>query len=86
MSFCLRPNVCKKCGKPLTMFEGWTCLECEYDGITRGYTRFEPIEKNVIEQIRAEIDNECKKYDRVGAICCGLNVALAIIDRYTKGE
>jgi len=29
MSFCLRPNVCKKCGKPLTMFEGWTCLECE---------------------------------------------------------
>ena len=29
MSFCLRPNVCKKCGKPLTMFEGWICLECE---------------------------------------------------------
>lgn len=29
MSFCLRPNVCKKCGKPLTIFEGWTCLECE---------------------------------------------------------
>ena len=29
MSFCLRPNVCKKCGKPLTLFEGWTCLECE---------------------------------------------------------
>ena len=29
MSFCLRPNVCKKCGKPLTLFEGWTCLECD---------------------------------------------------------
>lgn len=29
MSFCLRPNVCKKCGKPLTMFEGCICLECE---------------------------------------------------------
>lgn len=29
MSFCLRPNVCKKCGKPLTIFEGWICLECE---------------------------------------------------------
>lgn len=29
MSFCLRPNNCKKCGKPLTLFEGWTCLECE---------------------------------------------------------
>ena len=29
MGFCLRPNVCKKCGKPLTLFEGWTCLECE---------------------------------------------------------
>lgn len=29
MSFCLRPNVCKKCGKPLTLFEGLTCLECE---------------------------------------------------------
>ena len=29
MSFCLRPNVCKKCGKPLTIFEGWICLKCE---------------------------------------------------------
>ena len=29
MSFCLRPNFCKKCRKPLTLFEGWTCLECE---------------------------------------------------------
>lgn len=29
MSFCLMPNLCKKCGKPLTLFEGWTCLECE---------------------------------------------------------
>ena len=29
MSFCLRPNVCKKCGKPLTLFEGWKCLECD---------------------------------------------------------
>ena len=29
MSFCLRPNVCKKCGKPLTLFEGWTCFECD---------------------------------------------------------
>ena len=32
MSFCLRPNVCKKCGKPLTLFEGWTCLECDKAG------------------------------------------------------
>lgn len=29
MSFCIKPSHCKKCGKPLTMFEGWTCLECE---------------------------------------------------------
>lgn len=29
MSFCIKPSVCKKCGKPLTLFEGWTCLECE---------------------------------------------------------
>ena len=29
MSFCLSSNVCKKCGKPLMMFEGCTCLECE---------------------------------------------------------
>ena len=29
MSFCLRPIVCKKCGKPLTLFEGRTCLECD---------------------------------------------------------
>lgn len=28
MSFCLRPIVCKKCGKPLTLFEGRICLEC----------------------------------------------------------
>ncbi len=27
--FCLMPNVCNKCGKILTLFEGWTCLECE---------------------------------------------------------
>lgn len=26
-SWSLRSNVCKKCGKPLTMFEGWTCIE-----------------------------------------------------------
>ena len=38
------------------------------------------------EKIRAEIDNECKKYDRVGAICCGLNVAIAIIDKYAEQE
>ena len=54
MSFCLRPNVCKKCGKPLTLFEGWTCLECEK-------AEQEPSVNDVLEQIRAEIE-DCKQY------------------------
>lgn len=29
MSFCIKPSVCEKCGKPLTLFEGRYCLECE---------------------------------------------------------
>ena len=29
MSFCLRPNVCKKCGKPLGVFDGQICAECQ---------------------------------------------------------
>ena len=75
MSFCLRPNVCKKCGKPLTLFEGWTCLECEK-------VEQEPI----LDKIRAEIEqtaDEEQKHDEKWAI--GLRYALKIIDKY-KGD
>ena len=76
---------CKYCKN-----NGDTCLECEYDGITKGYTRFEPIEKNVIEQIRQEIDQ--KQYDFMNdtdydeGIRFGLMLAYQIIDKYTKGD
>lgn len=75
MSFCLRPNVCKKCGKPLTMFEGWVCLECEK-------LEQEPT-VDVLEKIRTEIYQlHCHpkldfiKTDEV------VDMALDIIDKY----
>ena len=70
MSFCLRPNVCKKCGKPLTLFEGWTCLECEK-------AEKEP----VLEQIRAEITNDIHKCNNTD-MAFGMQHTLDIIDKY----
>lgn len=75
MSFCLRPNVCKKCGKPLTLFEGWTCLECEKCENSK-----------VLEQIRIEIEAidvtmGIKDYPFIPKA-----KVLEIIDKYTKGE
>ena len=80
MSFCLRPNVCKKCGKPLTMFEGWTCLECEK--LEQEST------VDVLEQIRAEIEHEADYQDAyVNAdIAKGMYLALEIFDKYKGGD
>ena len=75
MSFCLRPNVCKKCGKPLTLFEGWTCLECEK-------AEQEPI----LDKIRAEIaDLDDADYDYEGYYKA-VTDALKIIDKYRESE
>ena len=80
MSFCLRPNVCKKCGKPLTMFEGWTCLECEK--LEQEST------VDVLEQIRAEIEQEADYQNAyVNAdIAKGMYLALEIFDKYKGGD
>ena len=79
MSFCLRPNVCKKCGKPLTLFEGWTCLECEK-------AEQEPSVNDVLEQIRAEISRKANSGQWSEATVYGLQKALAIIDKHMKGD
>ena len=69
MSFCLRPNICKKCGKPLTLFEGWTCLECE--------------NRTVLDKIRDKIDLETriqvKHYTNTDDV---IDTVLQIIDEY----
>ena len=74
MSFCLRPNVCKKCGKPLTLFEGWTCLECEK-------AEQEPSVNDVLEQISDEV-NKLKKVSDGNKVCVGINDVLDIIDKF----
>ena len=74
MSFCLRPNVCKKCGKPLTLFEGWTCLECE-----------KVEQESILDKIRAEIADNHDYYffaESNKDIALGLEFALDIIDKY----
>ena len=83
MSFCLRPNVCKKCGKPLTLFEGWTCLECEK-------AEQEPSVNDVLEQIRAEIEEGLTDYiigeqdtPTAKKMFKVMNKAFDIIDKYT---
>lgn len=85
MSFCLRPNVCKKCGKPLTMFEGWTCLECEK-------VEQEPT-VDVLDKIRDEIKDEMDdiasgcvaRYSHDEGYYSGLSWVLRKIDKY-KGD
>ena len=81
MSFCLRPNVCKKCGKPLTLFEGWTCLECEK-------AEQEPSVNDVLEQIRAEVEQiEINGHIRdVECFRAGINAVLNVIDKYIKEQ
>ena len=75
MSFCLRPNVCKKCGKPLTLFEGWICFECEK-------AEQEPRVNDVLDKIRAEIANlDDAEYEFEGYYKA-VNDALQIIDKY----
>lgn len=70
MSFCLRPNVCKKCGKPLTMFEGWICIECEK-------AEQEPI----LDKISDEV-NKLKKVSDGNKVYVGINDVFEIIDKY----
>ena len=82
-----QPTVCDiEYGCKYCKNNGDTCLECEYDGITRGYTRFEPIEKNVIEQISDEIEQEYNRFRNMSDMwderANGLGTALEIIDKY----
>ena len=74
MSFCLRPNVCKKCGKPLTLYEGWICLECEK-------AEQEPSVNDVLEQIRAEIEDYGNKL-KLSNAGASIEYVLQIIDKY----
>lgn len=78
MSFCLRPNVCKKCGKPLTLFEGWTCLECEK-------AEQEPSVNDALEQIRDEI-SKLPDMNKAGVFSSVRmkGMILKIIDKYRE--
>jgi len=85
MSFCIKPNVCKKCGKPLTLFEGWYCLECEAKEHTSDklYAIMAEIEQNMknadVEAKKTQDDIDC-------GISIGLKMALDTVDKYTKGD
>lgn len=76
MSFCIRPSVCKKCGKPLTLFEGWHCLECE----AKGHTSDE------LCAIRAEIEEERKGYPPSADEYKTVNKVLDIINKHIGGK
>jgi len=61
MSFCIKPSICKKCGKPLTLFEGWICLECEkleQEIPTMYYPQVEGITPTVISSNGRRSDKE----------------------------
>ncbi len=78
MSFCLRPNVCKKCGKPLTLFEGWTCLECDK-------AEQEP-NTDVLDKIRAEIRKKMR-FDSFNEGIVSFDDISKIFDKYkTESE
>ena len=62
------------------------CIGCEWDADKRMSTHFELgdaeyIDRKVIEDIKAEIEQS-----RYGLVNDGLDLALKIIDKYTKKE
>lgn len=71
MSFCIKPSVCKKCGKPLTLFEGWHCLECEkaeQDIPIMYYPQVDGITPTVVKAEQEPCDDTISREDAIKAL------------------